>query len=583
MGVMDIIINVAKKGNAEDKTIAGLYKLKWQLSQTAAVAGTFVAAGYAIKQVLDQTVGAYVSYAAEVRRASDATGMSTEETSRLIQVLDDVKIEYSALEKVIQKNGDAMDFSTAGLAAMSQQYMALGSAQERAAFMQERFGKSWVSFVPLMQLGGEAIQQMAASVDDGLVITQKANEETRRYEIAIDNLGDAFSAMTNRVGARFVPTLTTMAEGLTRSGEMTRRQTMGMAYLDDALRDGRISQEQYVAGVEKLGLTIPSVIEPTEELTAATNELALAQQAAAEFLGENMISTVTAIADAQGKYAEEVGNLNSQLAEGTITQDEYSAGIVAAGEALDLATDKMIFNLAQMQLAADGWQQADTAALLAIGQNLGLFSEQQAKTAESVLMNSQLMADAYKGLSTVTAEETPMMTEALNQLTADLQAGRVTAQGYREKVAALYNAVLLMDGASASATINLIVKGGLPGAIMGAGGLQWTTNKPGYVDMKASGGPLSSSLTMVGEKGYEMVVKGNDGQYTVIPHEAAKWLVQAGAVPAQGMASGGTLGGGGMGASITKVSTDNDALRQEFRQFRYELIGALAAAVQKVI
>ena len=97
------------------------------------------------------------------------------------------------------------------------------------------------------------------------------------------------------------------------------------------MRDGRITQDQYIAGVEKLGITIPSVIEPTEELTAATNELALAQEAAAAFLGENMISTVTAIADAQGKYAEEVGNLNSQLAEGTITQDEYSAGIGEAG------------------------------------------------------------------------------------------------------------------------------------------------------------------------------------------------------------------------------------------------------------
>ena len=583
MGVMDIIINVAKKGNAEDKTIAGLYKLKWQLSQTAAVAGTFVAAGYAIKQVLDQTVGAYVSYAAEVRRASDATGMSTEETSRLIQVLDDVKIEYSALEKVIQKNGDAMDFSTAGLAAMSQQYLALGTAQEKAAFMQERFGKSWVSFVPLMQLGGEAIKGMGDSVNENLIITAKAAENTLRYEMAQDSLNDTWTAFKNNIAPGMMEAMTDLMNAsldYARAQEILDEQGITYSRNRQAALQGALAQaiaEREAAEAARLAQT------SFEGLTEATNELALAQQAAAEFLGENMISTVTAIADAQGKYAEEVGNLNSQLAEGTITQDEYSAGIVAAGEALDLATDKMIFNLAQMQLAADGWQQADTAALLAIGQNLGLFSEQQAKTAESVLMNSQLMADAYKGLSTVTAEETPMMTEALNQLTADLQAGRVTAQGYREKVAALYNAVLLMDGASASATINLIVKGGLPGEIMGAGGLQWTTNKPGYVDMKASGGALSSSLTMVGEKGYEMVVKGNDGQYTVIPHEAAKWLVQAGAVPAQGMASGGTLGGGGMGASITKVSTDNDALRQEFRQFRYELIGALAAAVQKVI
>ena len=577
MGVMDIIINVAKKGNAEDKTIAGLYKLKWQLSQTAAVAGTFVAAGYAIKQVLDQTVGAYVSYAAEVRRASDATGMSTEETSRLIQVLDDVKIEYSALEKVIQKNGDAMDFSTAGLAAMSQQYLALGTAQEKAAFMQERFGKSWVSFVPLMQLGGEAIKGMGDSVNENLIITAKAAENTLRYEMAQDSLNDTWTAFKNNIAPGMMEAMTDLMNAsldYARAQEILDEQGITYSRNRQAALQGALAQaiaEREAAEAARLAQT------SFEGLTEATNELALAQQAAAEFLGENMISTVTAIADAQGKYAEEVGNLNSQLAEGTITQDEYNAGIEEAAATMESATARMIFSLVQMQLAADGWQQADTTALLAIGQNLGLFSDAQAKTAESTITNAQLMSEAYSGLAGVTTEQTPIITAALDELTQQLQDGRLTAQGYREKVMALYNAVLKMDGASASATINLIVKGGIPNGFTPANQVAGHT----YAG-RAEGGPLAD-MTMVGEKGYEMVVKGNDGQYTVIPHEAAKWLVQAGAVPAQGMASGGSLGGGSAGGSITRVSTDNDALRQEFRQFRYELIGALAAAVQKVI
>ncbi len=58
---------------------------------------------------------------------------------------------------------------------------------------------------------------------------------------------------------------------------------------------------------------------------------------------------------------------------------------------------------------------------------------------------------------------------------------------------------------------------------------------------RASGGPLED-ITMVGEKGYELVVRGSDGAYTVIPHEAAAWMVRAGMVPDQYMAGGGRVG-----------------------------------------
>lgn len=46
---------------------------------------------------------------------------------------------------------------------------------------------------------------------------------------------------------------------------------------------------------------------------------------------------------------------------------------------------------------------------------------------------------------------------------------------------------------------------------------------------------------MVGEQGYELVVRDKNGNYTVIPHEASAWMMRAGMVPDFTAAYGGKM------------------------------------------
>lgn len=592
--VLDIVIKLSKQGGADKETITGLVQVKSALLDAAAVAGTFVAVGYTIDKVLDATVGKYVTYAAEVRRAADATGMSTEETSRLIQVLDDVKIEYGALEKVIQKNADIYDYSTNGLAAMSAEYLSLTSKTEQAAFMEERFGKGWISFVPLMKKGEESIRAMSAAVNENMIVTEKSSLEVQAYELSVNNLKDLWDGYTNSVGAKWVPGLTRMTEGLIHSTEMTRKQAMGLADLDRQLANGKINIAQYNAGVFELGIAQQEVnasrtngarvfddwASAAQDAAVATETLTDANDDLARSYADTEINTIYSLQSASEDYANSVADLDAKLRDGVISNDEYALGLQKAADVHEAATARIVFDLAKMQLAADGWQTADTAALMAIGKQLGIFSAQEATAAGKTINNSQAIAEAYAGMSNVTKAQLPTVSAALDELTSQLNDGRMTAQAYREKVMYLYNQLAMLNGAEATAVINLIVRGAIPDI-----GQSGHVTTGGVVEARASGGPLGADMTMVGEKGYELVVKDRGGNYTVIPHEASKWLVQAGVTPGTMRADGGTLGGSQIAAVTPNVSVTNEnkKLQSELRALRNELPNAIAAAIQQVL
>lgn len=61
--VLDIVIKLSKQGGADKETVTGLVQVKKAMTDAVAVAGTLVAAGYAIKKGFDATVGTMVAYA----------------------------------------------------------------------------------------------------------------------------------------------------------------------------------------------------------------------------------------------------------------------------------------------------------------------------------------------------------------------------------------------------------------------------------------------------------------------------------------------------------------------------------------
>ena len=208
--VLDIIIRTIKEGGADKETVKGLVAVKQSIQQAAAVGASLVAAGYAIKTAFDATVGTMVSYAEQVRDVQRATQLSAEESSRLIQYTDDMGISYETLAKAIKSSADSTDFSIEGLANASDAYLKITDANERAAYAQKLYGKAWVDMVGVLEKGGSAIRSAANEINGSLILTQKAVDQAREYEIAVDNLGDSWQGLKVAIGSEALPAVNAM-------------------------------------------------------------------------------------------------------------------------------------------------------------------------------------------------------------------------------------------------------------------------------------------------------------------------------------------------------------------------------------
>jgi hypothetical protein len=321
--VLDIIIKLSKQGGADQETVKGLVSMKTAIMGTAAVAGTLVAAGFAVKKVLDETVGTMVSYANEVRRIQDATGATAEDSSKLIQVLDDQKVSFEQLEKVVAKNGKTYDFTIDGLARMSDEFMTLTDEQEKSKFMNERFGKQWISFVPVMKMGGQVIRDASDAVSDSLVLTQKGVDDARQYEIAVDNLTDAWTGFKVSIGSTLVGPVTDLLNHINALTEAdTRLREEGLVPGSKAFTERRIELiAQIKAEQDSAAATLmhgDAMQVDTE--AAAENAEAIKAISAAH---KDMLGLIGTVASAEQSYQETAKSLTAERI--TIEQERAAA------------------------------------------------------------------------------------------------------------------------------------------------------------------------------------------------------------------------------------------------------------------
>lgn len=167
----------------------------------------------AVVEIYDNVIGQTLEYADRVDRLSRVTGSGAEETSRLIQVADDMKVSYEELEIALQgavRKG--VDPSVESLAKMSDQYLALQPGLEQTKFLMDNFGRSGADLARIMDKGGKAIREMGAAVDEGLIMTDEAIVQAREYELAVDNLEDSFSAVKYTIAKEVIPVLVDLLE-----------------------------------------------------------------------------------------------------------------------------------------------------------------------------------------------------------------------------------------------------------------------------------------------------------------------------------------------------------------------------------
>jgi hypothetical protein len=179
----------------------------------AAAIGAAVGIGAAFVGAVRDSIDTTMAYNKEIRDLAQNLGITTEETSRLIQTADDFTVSQETVTTALQmavKRGFAPNIET--IAMMADEYVALESPTRRAARMSEVFGRNWSALVPLLKEGGQAIRDVAAAQSDALIVTEEQSKATRELEKSMDDLGDKALALKLKVGNALVPALTDAAD-----------------------------------------------------------------------------------------------------------------------------------------------------------------------------------------------------------------------------------------------------------------------------------------------------------------------------------------------------------------------------------
>lgn len=152
------------------------------------------------QQVWDGTVGELDRYAASVEKVSRLTGQSAEESSRLIQVADDLQVSQESLNSALTIAAKKHDVSIEGLAKLSDQYNSFTNAQDKAAFAAQIFGRNYTEVVKILEAGGTQLRAMGGNVEGGLIINEAQIEQIHAYRREIDAAADSFEALKLQVG-----------------------------------------------------------------------------------------------------------------------------------------------------------------------------------------------------------------------------------------------------------------------------------------------------------------------------------------------------------------------------------------------
>jgi hypothetical protein len=381
-----------------------------------------------IKMGLEQTVGVMVSYADEVRGLQQVTGASAEETSRLIQVIDDYKVSTNSAmlaQRSLTKEGIILTIDS--LAKLSDEYLAIENQSDKNAFAQKNLGRSYADFTEILQQGSKAIKEQGAAVSGSLILTQKALDQARDYQFALDNWNDSVMALQVSIGTKMLPAMTQLLD----SGQLNARaveilKSANDNYSASMLASGRHMTESAKAALEQAKSELEAsratdaASQSASAAAASAEDLAAAQQAVSD-ANNNLISTIGTVQQAEEKYNQKVTSLTEdrikiegkraeEIAKGWQTdQDkvaEYDAALLLNGEKVKeneaehtLANRKIILGLLERKLTADGiLDDNEIKWLLEKGKEWGIYSDKVISEARDAISEANGIAEAIHNI-----------------------------------------------------------------------------------------------------------------------------------------------------------------------------------------
>jgi len=160
-------------------------------------------------QVWQATGQEFINYAEQVKDFSRSLGASAEETSKIIQVADDVRISTQSLKMAFKEaQKDGIEPNIEGLAKLSDAYLALPPGVERTQFAIDKFGsKAGPEMEKLLVKGSAAIRDMSDAVSENLIMTDAGIKASDDYQASLDTLKDSAYGVQVAFGAKITPVL----------------------------------------------------------------------------------------------------------------------------------------------------------------------------------------------------------------------------------------------------------------------------------------------------------------------------------------------------------------------------------------
>ncbi|MEY4372656.1 MAG: hypothetical protein RL219_1425, partial [Actinomycetota bacterium] len=201
----------------------------------AGVAAGAATAGYAMLNFGKDSVKAATDWADSVRNVERATGQTAENSSRLAAIMDDFGIStesgakaFGKLGRSINENQDALkqygvdvvrskDGSVdmqKTLGNVAEAYSRMRDPAEKAALVNDAFGKTGRDLIPILEQGRSGIEKMYAAVPDKQILSQEQLDNAQAYKLAMDNLNDVMMEVKVTIGNALIPTLTDLFNGI---------------------------------------------------------------------------------------------------------------------------------------------------------------------------------------------------------------------------------------------------------------------------------------------------------------------------------------------------------------------------------
>jgi len=367
---------------------------------------TLIGAGLAATgKIMKDSVQETIAYADQVRDLSRALGTTSEESSKLIQVADDLFVSYDTMKIAMKKaQVEGINPNIEGLMQLAKEYQNIQDPAERSAFAIKMFGKAGMEMTKILEKTPAELQKMADALEgSNLILSKDSVDAAYKYKQAMDELGDTWQGLKYQIGSALIPALTEATKGFTTHAAAT----IGLL---NAAKSGKITWGEYIAQSAKV--------------TWTSYEAADAQV----WLNGKLVEA----RDAQNKYNESNMDARDRIAELTVALD---------GNAASLETVK--YGIQGVTEAALGKEILDA---LTQAFREGTISENEYAFQARNVMISMLDMSVQEALTSI----------SLSNLKQQFNTGAISSMEYVAAVRALNSSLSDLDGKKVTTTIHTL-------------------------------------------------------------------------------------------------------------------------------